>query len=52
MSQNTDEYYEPNEFIPERFLSVGEDTGAMDPRKFTFGHGKRFVLHTIHTFKL
>lgn len=37
-------YPEPDKFIPERYIRTGDKPGAMDPRKFAFGHGKRFVL--------
>jgi hypothetical protein len=37
----------PNEFIPERFLSKGNETGAtalLDPLAWLFGFGRRYVL--------
>lgn len=34
-------YPEPTEFRPERFLATDSAPGAMDPRRFTFGHGRR-----------
>lgn len=40
-------YAEPDEFKPERFsgLHLGEDN-LCDPRKYIFGHGRRYVAES------
>ena len=44
-----DEKYfsDPHEFIPERHLKAGNETGAtasLDPTAWVFGFGRRYVL--------
>ena len=40
-------FSDPHEFIPERHLKTGNETGAtalLDPPAWVFGFGRRYVL--------
>ncbi|OJT02970.1 O-methylsterigmatocystin oxidoreductase [Trametes pubescens] len=42
MSRDPQAYPQPDEFIPERFMKVGEcGSGVRDPEKYQFGFGRR-----------
>lgn len=41
MSRDEKIYPDPENFLPERYLSTEESKGAMDPRQYIFGHGRR-----------
>ena len=44
MSQEEDEYLDPDEFKPERFLLDGvPNPKVRDPQKYVFGFGRRYV---------
>lgn len=40
-------YHEPDVFKPERFLGIDGRAPEPDPHEYTFGYGRRYVLHTI-----
>ena len=48
MSRDENMYEDPEEFRPERFLDLEPVVlERIDPRKYVFGHGRRFVANSL-----